>query len=435
MAKIKLEYIWLDGNEPTQILRGKTKVVDSSKFSGKLEECDQWSFDGSSTQQAEGGSSDCILDPVYICNDPGRTNAYIVMCQVLSPDGFPHPSNGRAMINDDDGDFWFGFEQEYTLWDKTTNKPLGFPEKGYPAPQGPYYCSVGAKNAFGREIVEEHLDICLDAGLNVEGINGEVMAGQWEFQIFAKGAASAGDQIWVARYLLERVAEAYDVVVNWHCKPVKGDWNGSGMHANFSNTLLRTANSKEIFEEVCNKFAPQHVIEACIAVYGADNEQRLTGLHETQAIDKFSYGVSDRGASIRIPIYTVQNGWSGYLEDRRPNSEADPYKVAATIIKVVKGGFEAGDAVQAGTYGSNVDDLTIVEGIGPKIAGLLKEAGMDTLIEVSKSTPEKIKEILVAAGNRYARHNPGTWPKQAELAVAGKWDELKKWQDELDGGK
>jgi len=194
MAKIKLEYVWLDGNEPTQILRGKTKIVDSSKFSGKLEECDQWSFDGSSTQQAEGGSSDCILDPVYICNDPGRTNAYIVMCQVLSPDGFPHPSNGRAMIDDDDGDFWFGFEQEYTLWDKAKNKPLGFPAKGYPAPQGPYYCSVGAKNSFGRQIVEEHLDICLDAGLNVEGINGEVMAGQWEFQIFAKGKSSR--RIW-----------------------------------------------------------------------------------------------------------------------------------------------------------------------------------------------------------------------------------------------
>jgi len=179
MAKIKLEYIWLDGNEPSQVLRGKTKVVDSSKFSGKLEECDSWSFDGSSTQQAEGGSSDCILDPVYICKDPGRKNAYIVMCQVLAPDGLPHPSNGRAMIDDDDGDFWFGFEQEYVLQDPATGLPLGFPAKGYPAPQGPYYCSVGAKNAFGREIVEEHLDVCLDAGLNVEGINGEVMAGQY----------------------------------------------------------------------------------------------------------------------------------------------------------------------------------------------------------------------------------------------------------------
>lgn len=336
MAKFKLEYIWLDGYQPTQSLRSKTKIVDGAKFSGKLEECPLWSFDGSSTEQAPGGSSDCILKPVFICPDPDRKNAYLVMCEVLSADGSAHPSNGRATIKDDDADFWFGFEQEYTLWDPSTELPLGFPEKGYPRPQGPYYCSVGAENAYGREIVEEHLDLCLEAGLNVEGINAEVMAGQWEFQIFSKGAADAGDQIWVARYLMERTAEKYGVAVNWHCKPVKGDWNGSGMHANFSNTTLRTAGSKATFESICNKFGTDEAIAECIAVYGADNDQRLTGLHETQSIDKFSYGVSDRGASIRIPIFTVDNGWSGYLEDRRPNSAADPYKVAAVIIKTVK---------------------------------------------------------------------------------------------------
>ncbi len=174
------------------------------------------------------------------------------------------------------------------------------PPKVIPAPQGPYYCSVGAGKAVGREIVEEHLELCLEAGLNVEGINAEVMMGQWEFQIFAKGAAEAGDQIWVARYLLERVAEKFGLKINWHCKPVQGDWNGSGMHANFSNTLLRTCGSKEVFEAVCQAFEPR--IKHHIDVYGADNHQRLTGLHETQSIDKFSYGVSDRGASIRIPV-------------------------------------------------------------------------------------------------------------------------------------
>jgi len=253
----------------------------------------------------------------------------------LDSKGQPHETNGRAHIEDDDNDFWFGFEREYFLWDPKTNKPLGFPEGGYPAPQGPYYCSVGANNAFGRDIIEEHLDVCLEAGLNVEGINAEVAAGQWEFQIFAKGAKEAGDQIWVARYLLERIGESYGVAINWHCKPLgQLDWNGSGMHANFSNTLLRTANSKEKFTAVCEAFRP--AVADCIAVYGADNDQRLTGKHETASIHDFSYGVSDRGASIRIPLYAVDHNWSGYLEDRRPNSAADPYKVAAVIIKTVK---------------------------------------------------------------------------------------------------
>jgi glutamine synthetase len=316
-----------------QSLRSKTKIVDD--FSGNLSDCPMWSFDGSSTEQAPGNSSDCLLKPVAVFPDPARQNAYLVMTEVLTADGKPHPSNGRASINDDDNDFWFGFEQEYFLFDPETNKPLGFPANGFPGPQGPYYCSVGAKNAFGREIIEEHLDICLDAGLNVEGINAEVAAGQWEFQIFAKGAKQAGDQIWVARYLLERTAEAHGVYVNWHCKPLGDlDWNGSGMHANFSNSTLRTCGNEATYKKILEAFRPR--VKEHIDVYGPDNHLRLTGKHETASINDFSYGVSDRGASIRIPVATVEKGWKGYLEDRRPNSAADPYKVAAVIIKTVK---------------------------------------------------------------------------------------------------
>ncbi len=333
----KLEYIWLDGYKPTQSLRSKTRI--ERDFTGKLDDCPIWCFDGSSTEQAPGGSSDLLLKPVFITNDPGRRNAYLVMCEVLNSDGTPHESNGRATINDDDNDFWFGFEQEYFIWDLKINKPIGwadFTPTGEPGPQGPYYCSVGAGKAVGRHIVEEHLDLCLDANLNVEGINAEVAIGQWEFQVFAKGAKQAGDQTWVARYLMERVAEKYGYAINWHCKPlgVEKDWNGSGMHANFSNNVLRTCGSKETYETICNAFAP--FVKEHIDVYGADNHLRLTGKHETQSIDKFSFGISDRGASIRIPIATVEKGWKGWLEDRRPNSAADPYKVAARIIKTVK---------------------------------------------------------------------------------------------------
>ena len=336
MAKTKLEYIWLDGYEPTQSLRGKTMVVDN--FGGTLADCKMWSFDGSSTEQATGDDSDCLLKPVALFPDPGRKNSYLVMTEVLSADGSPHPSNGRATIDDDDADFWFGFEQEYFFWDVATNRPPGFPEGGFPGPQGPYYCSVGAANAFGRDAVEEHLDSCLEAGINVEGINGEVAAGQWEFQVFAKGAARAGDETWIARYLLERIGEKYGYAINWHPKPLGAtDWNGSGMHANFSNGPMRESGEEATFTKICDEFGkhiPRH-----IDVYGAENNQRLTGEHETQSIDKFSYGVSDRGASIRIPIGTIEDGWKGRLEDRRPASNADPYKVAAAIIKTTKQGL------------------------------------------------------------------------------------------------
>ena len=333
MSKSKLEYIWLDGYKPTESLRSKTKIV--SDFGGKLKDCPMWAFDGSSTEQAEGGSSDCLLKPVFVVPDPVIKNGYLVMTEVLNADETPHVSNGRATIDDDDDDFWFGFEQEYFLWDPQTDKPIGFPEGGFPGPQGPYYCGVGGQNVFGRSFKDEHLDICLDAGLNVEGTNGEVAAGQWEWQVFAKGAKQAGDEVWMARYLMERLTEKYGLAIEYHPKPLgELDWNGSGMHANFSNSYLRTAGSKEKIEKVCEAF--RGVVAAHIEVYGAYNDLRLTGLHETAAITDFTYGAYDRGASIRIPVYTVSHGWCGYLEDRRPASNGDPYKIASRIIKTVK---------------------------------------------------------------------------------------------------
>ena len=334
MAKIKLEYIWLDGYKPTQNLRSKTKIEEHDDFKGTLEEIGMWSFDGSSTKQAVGSSSDRILKPVSIYPDPDRRNGYLVMNEVMNADGAPHESNGRAGIDDDDNDFWFGFEQEYFIMDVNTQLPLGFPIGGYPGPQGMYYCSVGGKNTWGRDLVEEHANACIDAGLNFEGINQEVAAGQWEFQLFAKGAKKAGDEIWVARYLLDRLTEKHGYYIDYHPKPVKGDWNGSGMHANFSNTTLRTCGDKATYERICEAF--RHVTKEHIDVYGAYNDERLTGLHETASISDFSYGISDRGASIRIPIATVESGWKGWLEDRRPASNGDPYKIAAVIIKTVK---------------------------------------------------------------------------------------------------
>ena len=202
--------------------------------------------------------------------------------------------------------------------------------------KGKYYCGVGYSlmGDIAREIVDKHLDLCLDAGINHEGINSEVAKGQWEFQIFGKGSKKAADEMWVARYLLMRLCEKYGVDVNWHCKPLGAtDWNGSGMHSNFSTKYLREVGGKEYFEALMaafDKYKAEH-----IAVYGPDNHMRLTGLHETQAIDKFNYGVSNRGASIRLPHSMPKNGYKGYLEDRRPNSQGDPYKIASRILETI----------------------------------------------------------------------------------------------------
>jgi len=341
MPHYKLEYIWLDGYEPHPSLRGKTKVVEFDSFPA-LEELPRWGFDGSSTQQADGSDSDCMLHPVSVYPDASRTNGALVMCEVMLPDGTPHPTNTRARVPDDP-DTWFGFEQEYFFY--KDGAPLGFPAAGgFPAPQGGYYTGVGYSNVgrVAREIADAHLDLCLAAGLSHEGINAEVAKGQWEFQIFAKGTTQAGDAMWIARYLLLRVCERYGVDVNFHPKPLGAglDWNGSGMHTNFSTKRMREEGGEEYFDVLMAAFEAAHAEH--ITVYGADNHLRLTGLHETQAIDTFSYGVADRGASIRVPHSFVENGYRGYLEDRRPNSQADPYLITGRIVETIRGASEPG---------------------------------------------------------------------------------------------
>ena len=352
--KIKLEYIWLDGYQPEQNLRSKTKVWDFDptrepkythlRVNGPCpEELPIWSFDGSSTRQAEGNFSDCLLKPVRVIMDPQRKQSFLVMCEVLNADGTPHESNQRHLIPTSgenlntleeeliSEEIWFGFEQEYTL--VKDGKPLGFPKDGYPAPQGKYYCSVGTRSVNGREIAEEHLNTCLSAGLNIIGINAEVLLGQWEYQIFGEGARKISDDLWLSRYLLHRICEKYKVHVEFHPKPVEGDWNGSGLHCNFSNQRMREEGGKEYFKEICEKLKDRHM--EFINNYGSANELRLTGEFETADINSFSYGVSDRGASIRVPIGVVNEEWKGYMEDRRPASNADPYKITQLLCGIL----------------------------------------------------------------------------------------------------
>ena len=336
MSKIKAEYIWMDGHFPTQKLRSKTTVINGPITN--IEQLPDWGFDGSSTLQAEGNASDCLLKPVYFALDPIRGgDDILVMCEVFNADGTVHKTNSRAplrelMKNHSKQEPWFGIEQEYTFFQGRS--PLGWPEGGYPAPQGPFYCGVGADEVFGREIVEEHMSACLHAGIELSGINAEVMPGQWEFQVGPVGALDAGDQVWMARWLLYRIAEDFGVSATLHPKPVKGDWNGAGAHTNFSTKAMREEGGLDVIIEACEKLSKNH--DEHIAVYGAHNEERLTGLHETCSIKEFRYGVSDRGASIRIPMATHKDG-KGYLEDRRPSANMDPYKVCAKLIETVCG--------------------------------------------------------------------------------------------------
>ncbi len=334
MAKIQAEYIWLDGGKPTASLRSKTKVLDTDDAARTG--VPEWGFDGSSTQQAEGKSSDCLLKPVRVVPDPIRGGENIlVLCEVLNADGSPHTSNARARLREIaqrtiEHEPWFGIEQEYTLFEG--HKPLAWPEDGTPGPQGPYYCAVGAENIFGRPLVEAHFSACLKAGLMIAGINAEVMPGQWEFQVGPLGALEVADQHWLMRWILCRLGEDFGIRVSFAPKPMLGDWNGAGAHTNFSTREMRLPGGIKTIEAACEKLKMKHAEH--IAVYGAGNEERLTGKHETCSMSEFRYGVSDRGASIRIPIFTAKNG-CGYLEDRRPAANMDPYQVCAKLLETV----------------------------------------------------------------------------------------------------
>jgi len=326
----KAEYIWIDGTQPTAKMRSKTKVIADGETPGI------WGFDGSSTQQATGDQSDVVLNPVMVVPDPLRGGDHVlVMTETLLTDMTPHPSNTRAACataSEKYGSFdmWFGIEQEYTFFDGI--KPLGWPDNGFPAPQGGYYCGVGADEVFGREVVEDHMDACLEAGIHIAGINAEVMPGQWEFQIGPVGSPRAADELWLARWLLYRIAEDHGISATLDPKPVKGDWNGAGAHTNFSTKQMRE-NYQACIDaaEALGTNVAEH-----IANYGDRIEERLTGEHETQRVDEYSYGESDRGASVRIPWQVVKDQ-KGYIEDRRPNANCDPYLVTRLIIETVCG--------------------------------------------------------------------------------------------------
>nr|CAD7395189.1 unnamed protein product [Timema cristinae] len=313
--KVQATYIWIDGTGEN--VRAKDRTLDFLPKS--IKDYPIWNYDGSSTYQAEGTNSDTFLYPVAVYKDPFRPGGsnVLVLCEAYKHTKEPTgdeicSSNNRKACQEAadravDSRPWFGIEQEYCLLDMD-GRPWGWPQNGFPGPQGPYYCGVGAQNVFAREL--------------------------WEFQVGPGEGMKCADDLWVARYILQRIAEEYGVVVTFDPKPMPGNWNGSGAHCNFSTKAMREDNGIIEIEKAIDKLSKQHLrhIQAYDPKGGKDNMRRLTGHHETSSIHDFSAGVANRAASIRIPRGVAEDK-KGYLEDRRPSSNCDPYSVCNALIR------------------------------------------------------------------------------------------------------
>jgi glutamine synthetase len=336
------EYIWIDGSG----IGVRSKARTLPKKINNVEEIPDWNYDGSSTYQAVTDQSEVILKAVAFYPDPFRGGDNILVmcesfnwednkCEKLIPANTNFRHDAMKIWNDElikSEKTWYGIEQEYTLVaqsTKFTKQPLGWPSNGYPGAQGPYYCSIGANVSFGRAIADAHYKACLYANIKISGTNAEVMPGQWEYQIGPCEGVDIGDHMWISRYLLGRVAEDYNVAVSFAPKLFE-DWNGSGCHCNFSTETMRQGEKgMKYIDDMMVRFAAKHALH--ISVYGDDNQKRLTGHHETSSCEKFSYGVANRAASFRIPTSTHHAKGKGYIEDRRPASNIDPYVVGALI--------------------------------------------------------------------------------------------------------
>ena len=313
MTRRVCEYIWMDGFGG---LRSKTRVLGPD-----FAYIPDWNYDGSSTGQADAdGNTEVILKPIAMYPDPLRSitgyECVLVLCDI--EDG-PRSKADEIFDQGQEEEPWFGIEQEYVMV---------FPEYDYISSNGDglHYC--GLANSLEREVAEEHLTACLVAGLTISGINAEVSTRQWEFQIGPATGVDAADQLYVARYLLERIAEKHCVRINYHPKPFSGA-NGSGCHINFSTRATREPGGLDVIKACMPKLAEKH--DEHIEVYGLYNDLRLTGKHETSSFHGFSFGEGTRNTSVRIPNQTVSEG-CGYFEDRRPAANVEVYAATAMLF-------------------------------------------------------------------------------------------------------
>lgn len=343
---LAVEYVWCSGADSHHDLRTKVKSVpvpaaDVAGFqqdpSSLLKVLPVWNFDGSSTGQALGKDTEILIRPVAVYPHPfiSEVPAFVALTECFLPSGEPTPDNtrfiARTVFEDEKAKGlkpWFGLEQEYVLCHGT--RPLGWPSNnGDPKPQGPYYCSTGASVAHGRKYAQRHYILCLKMGLKISGTNAEVMPGQWEYQVGPCEGIESGDHLLLSRWVYLRMLEDDGIDVNFDSKPKKGDWNGSGMHCNFSTQPMREDGGLAVIEKAIE--ALSKTFHKDVAVYGGDNNERLSGKHETSRLDMFNCDVGTRNTSCRIPNETKKNG-KGYFEDRRPSSSADGYLVSSRLF-------------------------------------------------------------------------------------------------------
>lgn len=343
---VRVTYIWLAGKDAHHDIRSKDRTMylpqeDVKKHPKELLAdgiFPVWNFDGSSTGQAKGLDTEILLKPVnaFPCCLPRASSKIpwiLVLAECYLPSGEPTPDNSRATARQafeqcPEEHPWFGLEQEYFITTRD-GRPYGWPEYGFPAPQGPYYCSTGSHVAYGRKYCDQHYEVCLEMGLNVSGTNGEVTPGQWEFQVGPCEGLEMGDQLTVARWVLLRLLEEEGLDVDYRAKPIHGDWNGSGLHSNFSTESTRAENGLDVIYQYIDRL--RKTVRQDIVFYGSENNERLTGKHETSKASEFSSGVGTRGTSIRIPN-AVASERKGYMEDRRPAGDADPYLVTSRLF-------------------------------------------------------------------------------------------------------
>lgn len=333
-----LEYIWIDGRGN---LRSKYRTA-FPKFDSYADAAHNyiavkdWNYHDSSTYQASTENTEIALIPVaYYLNpffEQGR--AFLILCKTYNADGSPTNTNFRhdaeKLFESSTSHYldpYFRINQEYFIIQSSGTTNFA-PLCSYEQPQPDYYCGVG--NVTLRNLAEKHYQYCLNAHLKISAVNAEMEPTQWQFQIGPSSKISASDELWVARYILVKLSEEFRVCICFKPKSLPNPSNSSSLHlhTSFSTQETRDAqnqNGLKCIYQYIDRLSKKHTEHICI--YGHNSNR----VHSGSDYHTFSFASGYRGNNICIPKSVLKAG-CGYLEDMRPASNADPYRVTAAIF-------------------------------------------------------------------------------------------------------